>query len=93
MAIAANEINALVQQFPSGKFGFVGWRVPGELLYMNTSEELAKAKAAGITQFLKTRVFPTKEDAIAARTAWLEANPEYVNVGSVVDANGNAVEA
>lgn len=82
--IAENEINAIMMQFPSGKFGFVGWRVPGSLMFTNSEEEIAKAKEAGCTQFLKTKAYPTAEEAGAALADWLEANPGYVNTGSIV---------
>lgn len=81
MALAQNEINAIVMQYPSGKFGYVGWRIPGELSYLGTPEELQKARDVGITQFLKKRVFETQEEAEQVLAAWLEANPEYTNVG------------
>ena len=81
--IAANEINAIVLQFPSGRFGFAGWKVPGELSFTNTPEEIAKAKDAGCTQFLKTKAYSTAEEANAALIDWLAANPEYTNVGGI----------
>lgn len=81
--IAENEINAIMMEFPSGRFGFVGWRVPGALMFTNSPEEIAKAKAAGCTQFLKTKVFPTAEEANTALASWLEANPGYTNVGGI----------
>jgi len=83
MAIAQNEINAIVMQYPSGKFGFVGWKVPGELSYTNTPEEIKKARLAGCTQFLKTRAYASEQEAIQVLDAWLAANPEYKNVGGV----------
>jgi hypothetical protein len=84
MTIAQNEINAIVMQFPSGKFGFVGWKVPGELRFSNTPEEIAKAKDAGCTQFLKTKAFASADEATQALDAWLAANPGYTNVGGIV---------
>lgn len=79
MAIAANQINAIVMQYPSGRFGFVGWKVPGELSFLNGPEEIKKAKEAGCTQFLKVRAYATAEEANAVLADWLAANPEYVN--------------
>jgi hypothetical protein len=81
--IAENEINAIMMQFPSGKFGFVGWRVPGPLMFTNSPDEIAKAKEAGCTQFLKVKAYPTAEEANTALADWLEANPGYVNVGGI----------
>jgi hypothetical protein len=83
MALAQNQINAIVMQYPTGKFGFVGWKVPGELSFNNTAEEIAKAKDAGCTQFLKKKVYASAEEANQVLVAWLEANPEYTNVGGV----------
>jgi hypothetical protein len=83
MALAQNEINAIVMQYPSGKFGYVGWRVPGELSFLATPEELQKARDAGITHFLKKRVFETQDEANGVLSAWLEAHPEYTNVGGI----------
>jgi hypothetical protein len=83
MAIAKNEINAIIMQYPSGRFGFAGFKVPGELSFTNTAEEIAKAKDAGCTQFLKTRAYVTEEEAQAALDAFLTANPEYTNVGGI----------
>lgn len=83
MAIAQNEINAIVIQYPSGKFGFVGWKVPGELSYTNSPEEITKAREAGCTQFLKTRAYVSEQEANEVLTAWLNAHPEYTNVGGI----------
>jgi hypothetical protein len=79
---AENEIGVNIIQFPSEKFGFVGFKIPGSLLYIASDEELKKAKDAGITQFLKKRVFETKEEAAQALADWLEANPEFINTAA-----------
>jgi hypothetical protein len=71
------KIHAIVNQFPSGRWGFVGFKVPGELSFIATPEELKKAHAAGCAQFLKRRVFDTQIDAQTALDAWCAANPEY----------------
>lgn len=80
MAIATNQINAIVMQYPSGRFGFVGWKVPGELSFVNPPEEIAKAKEAGCTQFLKVRAYASAEEASMVLSDWLASNPEYTNV-------------
>jgi hypothetical protein len=71
------KVNAIVNQFPSGNWGFVGWLIPGELLFSDPPEAIAKAHAAGCTQFLKHRVYATQAEAQAALDAWLAANPQH----------------
>ncbi len=73
------KINAIVNQYPSGRWGFVGWKVPGELSYLGTPEELSRAHAAGCTQFLKRRVYDSKGEAENALSAWLDAHLEFEN--------------
>jgi hypothetical protein len=77
MAVQANQINAIVMQFPSGKFGFVGWKVPSELRFDETPERIEQFKIC--PQFLKTLAFNTQGEADQALADWLAANPEYTN--------------
>jgi hypothetical protein len=76
------EIHAILDKFPSGRFGFVGFRIPGALLYTDAPEQIERCREAGCTQFLNTRVFVTQEEAAEALAAWLKANPAYTNVGA-----------
>jgi hypothetical protein len=76
---AENEIHAIVMQFPSGKFGYVGFKIPAELRFDETPERIEQF--AICPQFLKTRAYPTEGEAIQALADWLAAHPEYVNTG------------
>ncbi|MGF6996764.1 hypothetical protein [Paraburkholderia sp. GAS32] len=83
MKFAAKEIHAVAIEFPSGKFGFAGFKIPGVLRFDATEENIEKAHECLGTQFLPTRAFPTMEDAEAALSSWLAANPGYTNTGIV----------
>jgi len=76
--IAENEIHVAVILFPSGKYGYAGFRVPAELMYTNTPEEIAKFGST-LPRMLKTRVFETEADAETALADWLAAHPGYSN--------------
>lgn len=76
-------INVAVLQFPSGKWGYAGWKVPGELAYTDSAERIAQMRAASCPQFLHTRVFGTEDEARGMLADWLANHPEYTNTGEV----------
>ena len=75
--IAENEIHVAVIQFPSGKFGFAGFRIPGELMYEDDAEKVAKMVAASCRQFLTTRAFESEAAAETAIADWPAAHTGY----------------
>jgi hypothetical protein len=77
--IAANQVHVAVIKFPSGKFGYAGFKIPGELMYTDSPERIKQMREASCPQFLHTRAFNTEQEAEAALADWLEAHPEYTN--------------
>lgn len=77
--IGANEIHVAVIQFPSGKYGYAGFKIPGELMYTDSPEKVAQMVAASCRQFLHTVAFDTEQQAEETLATWLAAHPDYVN--------------
>ncbi len=80
---AENTVNIAVIQFPSGRWGYAGWKIPGELIYTDTAERIAKMRAASCTHFLTRRAFETEQEANEVLAEWLANHPEYTNTGGV----------
>lgn len=77
--IAQNQIHVAVIQFPSGAFGYAGFKIPGELMYTDGPEKIKQMREASCSQFLNTRAFDTEPEAEAALAAWLEVHPDFTN--------------
>jgi hypothetical protein len=78
LKFAENQIHVAVIQFPVGTYGYAGFKIPAELRYDNTPEEIAKFGSI-LPRMLKTRAFATEAEAETALADWLAARPGFSN--------------